>query len=140
MQHKKKYITAMKFIAGFLIIVLILLLVIILRQPTPNTLNTAKNTLTFSPALIPAATEIGNPERGPEYYGGEVPPRNFPLTQYYHRWCWSAIEPTEGNYNFQLIDNLAATAQAHGGTFGWRIMPENDHSLQPCLQIGRAHV
>jgi hypothetical protein len=89
---------------------------------------------TFSPATIPFSnTEIGNPMRGPEYYNGESPPPNFPLVQYSHRWCWSSIETSQGVYNFSLIDNLAATAQTNGGSFGWRIMPENDFNSTACL-------
>src|SRR5438034_9001239 len=45
----------------------------------------------------------------------------------------SDLESTQGQYNFSLIDNLAATAKANVGSFGWRIMPENDFNSGPCL-------
>ncbi len=137
--------TAIKLFCILLVIGLVLLLIFILRQGTPYNSSTVpptttekrtpynSETVTFSPSVIPATTEIGNPERGAEYYGAEAPPPNFPLVQYSHRWCWSDIETSEGHYNFRLIDALAATAKAHGGTFGWRIMPENDLNPEPCL-------
>jgi Domain of unknown function (DUF4832) len=157
-KHKIRSKTAIKLLCVLLVISLVLFLIIILKQRTPPSSSkivtpspsvtlspsatpttTAKPTpsnsdpVTFSPSVIPATTEIGNPERGPEYYGDEAPPPNFPLVQYSHRWCWSEIEASQGQYNFRLIDDLAATAKAHGGTFGWRIMPENDFATQPCL-------
>ena len=118
-----------------LVISLVFLILLLIIRQTQNKSNTTVNsaTTTFSPPIIPATTEIGNPERGPEYYGREDPPTDFPLVQYSHRWCWSSVEPSQGHYNFQLIDDFAATAKAHGGTFGWRIMPINNLSPQPCL-------
>ncbi|HLZ60535.1 MAG TPA: DUF4832 domain-containing protein [Ktedonosporobacter sp.] len=81
---------------------------------------------TFTPIVIPAtAQEIGNPLRGPQYYGDENPPPNWPLTDRYDRWCWSEIEPNQGQYNFQPIDDAIAKAKAAHYTFGWRIMPMN---------------
>jgi len=127
--QKMRSRTAVRFLIVLSVISLIFFLITIFRQHTPNN----SNTVTFSPSTIPATTEIGNPERGAQYYGSEDPPPSYPLVQYSHRWCWSAIEPSEGNYNFRLIDDLAATAKAHGGSFGWRIMPENDHADEPCL-------
>ena len=94
------------------------------RQITNN--NVTGATTTFTPGIIPfSEQEIGNPMRGPEYYGGEQSPPNFSPFQYGMRLCWKDFEPSEGNYNFSLIDNGAATAKAHGGTFGWRVMPIN---------------
>lgn len=88
--------------------------------------NVAGGTITFTPAIIPFSDpEIGNPMRGPEYYGGVQPPPHFPLIQYYKRLCWNDFEPAEGQYNYSIIDNGAAIAKAHGGTFGWRVMPIN---------------
>ena len=136
-----------KFLIVLLVISLVLFLVVIFWRQIQGNSGTVtfsptavfqqtpgnSNTVTFSPSIIPATKEIGNPERGPQYYGGEDPPPSFPLVQYSHRWCWSSIEPSQGQYNFQLIDDLAATAKASGGSFGWRIMPENDHAAEPCL-------
>jgi hypothetical protein len=96
------------------------------KQATNNQAEGAA--VTFTPSIIPfSAKEIGNPMRGPVYYGQEQPPPNFPLVQYATRLCWRDFEPLEGQYNFSIIDNGAATAQAHGGTFGWRVMPINDN-------------
>ncbi|MBV9228122.1 MAG: DUF4832 domain-containing protein [Chloroflexi bacterium] len=79
---------------------------------------------TFTPPIIsPSDAEIGNPMRGAQYYGDEAPPPHWPLTDRYKRWCWSKLEPLEGQYNFALIDAEIAKAKAAGYTFGWRIMP-----------------
>jgi hypothetical protein len=146
-RYQTHFTTAIKFLSVFLVISLVPLLVIIIIQRTQYNPDTGTSSLsgtsqqtqdnssnvTFSPSIIPATTEIGNPERGAEYYGDEDSPPHFPLVQYSHRWCWSSIEPSQGQYNFQPIDDLAATAKAHGGSFGWRIMPENDRNPEPCL-------
>jgi hypothetical protein len=80
--------------------------------------------MTFKPAIIPPSNaEIGNPMRGPQYYGDEAPPPNWPLTDRYKRWCWGEVELSQGQYNFALIDAEIAKAKAAGYTFGWRIMP-----------------
>jgi hypothetical protein len=132
-KQKKHHKNVTKVFIILLVISLVILLVVIVSQHTPYNSNIAGNTITFSPSAIPATIEIGNPERGPEYYGNADPPPGFPLVQYSHRWCWSYIEPSEGQYNFPLIDDLAAKAKANGGSFGWRIMPENDAAPEPCL-------
>lgn len=94
--------------------------------------HAAAATITFIPSIIPySAQEIRNPMRGPVYYGAEQPPPNFPV-QYSKRLCWREFEPLESHYNFSIIDNGAATAQAHGGTFGWRVMPINSNDAN-CL-------
>jgi len=81
---------------------------------------------TLMPILIPLSdAEIGNPMRGAQYYGGEAPPPNWPLTDLYKRYCWRQIEPAQGQYDFTLIDNEIAQAKAAGYTFGFRIMPLN---------------
>jgi hypothetical protein len=97
---------------------------------TPHQQNTnirmVGGLITFTPGIIPfSAQEIGNPMRGPEYYGVEQPPPDFPLVEYATRLCWRDFEPVEGQYNYSIIDNGAAIAKAHGGTFGWRVMPTN---------------
>ncbi len=82
--------------------------------------------LTFTPTVIPlSAPEIGNPWRGPVYYSNESPPPNWPLIDHYNRWCWSEIEPTEGQYNLDPIEEVLADAKAHGGKGGFTIMPVN---------------
>ncbi len=129
----------------YLYIALLLLPIIVItalyRHTTPNTsgnaftytphqqkanYHVAGGMITFTPGAIPfSAQEIGNPMRGPEYYGTEQPPPDFPLVQYSKRLCWSDFEPLEGQYDYSIIDNGAAIAKAHGGTFGWRVMPIN---------------
>src|SRR6266702_4794450 len=82
--------------------------------------------LTFTPTVIPlSAPEIGNPWRGPVYYGDESPPPNWPLIDHYNRWCWGEIESAEGQYNLGLIEEVLADAKAHGGKGGFTIMPVN---------------
>src|SRR6266571_720670 len=82
--------------------------------------------LTFTPTVIPlSAPEIGNPWRGPVYYGDESPPPHWPLIDHYNRWCWGEIEPTEGQYNLNLIEQVLADARAYGGEGGFSIMPVN---------------
>src|SRR5579859_613808 len=80
-----------------------------------------------------ASTELDNPERGPQYYGSETPPPNWPLADRYDRWCWSDLEPTQGQINFGMIDQKLAEAAAAGYTFGFRIMPA---VTTPCLPSG----
>jgi len=84
-------------------------------------------------ALDYASTELDNPERGPQYYGSEAPPPNWPLADRYDRWCWSDLEPALGQYNFSKIDQGLAAAAAAGYTFGFRIMPA---ATSPCLPSG----
>src|SRR2546428_49958 len=88
--------------------------------------NVAGGSISFTPGIIAFSDpEIGNPMRGPEYYGGEQSPPDFPLIQYSKRLCWNDFEPAEGQYNYSIVDNGAATAKAYGGSFGWRVMPIN---------------
>jgi hypothetical protein len=95
-------------------------------SPHSVTQHTVGKTSTFSPTVIPlSAPEIGNPWRGPTYFGSESPPPNWPLVDYYNRWCWSEIEPTEGQYNLAPIEQVLADANAHGGKGGFTIMPVN---------------
>ena len=113
----------------FLIVVLLLTIpLVFLVSQLSNELRwyAASNTLTFTPTVIPlSAPEIANPWRGPVYYGDEAPPPNWPLIDHYNRWCWSEIEPTEGQYNLNLIEKVLADAKAHGGKGGFTIMPVN---------------
>lgn len=81
--------------------------------------------VTFTPNPLNPSVELGNPQRGAEYYGGEAPPPGWPLADRYQRWCWRDLEPQEGQYNFSLIDQQLSEAAAAGYTFGFRIMPSN---------------
>lgn len=89
---------------------------------------------TFTPeALAPFTEELGNPQRGAQYTGDESPPPDWPLTDTYKRWCWSEIEPQEGQYQFSLIDQQLAAAKVAGYTFGFRIMPVNPSEGGSCI-------
>ena len=99
---------------------------VITVAPHSVTTHVVGKTITFSPAVIPlSAPEIGNPWRGPTYFGSESPPPNWPLVDHYNRWCWSEIEPTEGQYNLGPIEQVLADAKSHGGKGGFTIMPVN---------------
>ncbi|QBD77520.1 DUF4832 domain-containing protein [Ktedonosporobacter rubrisoli] len=110
-----------------LIAVIILLSLQSCLSNTPQSGPTIQGEQTFTPPIIPfSAAEIGNPQRGVQYYGSEDPPPNWPLTDRYKRWCWREIEPSKGQYDFSVIDAEIAKAKAAGYTFGWRIMPHTD--------------
>ncbi|MBE3557971.1 MAG: DUF4832 domain-containing protein [Ktedonobacteraceae bacterium] len=95
------------------------------QQGKPNLTPTAGGAL-FTPATIPLSeSEVGNPMRGPQYYGEETPPPGWPLSDTYERFCWSAVEKGQGQYDFSRIDAAIARAKAAGYTFSWRIMPVN---------------
>lgn len=61
------------------------------------------------------------------HFGFDHPPS---LSQYprstvaYFRWSWADLEPAEGEYNFQLVDDVIAQARAKGETLAFRIMTE----------------
>jgi hypothetical protein len=88
----------------------------------------AASLTTLTPATIPlASTEIVNSGRGQYiWYGHAQQPTGQP-TPYdtYWRWGWKDIEPTQGNYNFSVIDAKLADAKAHGGRFGFSIGAAN---------------
>ena len=45
-----------------------------------------------------------------------------PQTVAYFRWTWDVLEPTEGQYNFALVDNVIRQAKAKGETLAFRIV------------------
>ena len=49
---------------------------------------------------------------------GEYPPQAVA----YFRWTWDELEPSEGNYNFALVDNVIRLAKGRGETLAFRIM------------------
>ena len=82
----------------------------------------------LTPSIIPvsstsASAEIVNPDRGQYlWFGDSAQPTGAPTPlDTYWRWGWRDIEPTEGNYNFSLIDAKLADAKNHGGRFGFSI-------------------
>jgi hypothetical protein len=56
----------------------------------------------------------GKPHPGPEDYP--------PSTVAYFRWTWAQLEPSEGRYDFERVDNVIRTAKARGETLAFRIM------------------
>jgi hypothetical protein len=55
---------------------------------------------------------------------GHPPPQSEypPQTVAYFRWTWDELEPSEGQYNFPLVDNVIRQATAKGETLAFRIM------------------
>ena len=56
-------------------------------------------------------------------WGTPPPPSEYPpQTVAYFRWTWDELEPSEGQYNFGLVDDVIAQASARGETLAFRIM------------------
>ena len=56
-------------------------------------------------------------------WGHPPPPNQYPpQTVAYFRWTWDVLEPSEGQYNFGLVDNVIRQAKAKGETLAFRIM------------------
>ena len=55
---------------------------------------------------------------------GHPPPSSEypPQTVAYFRWTWDELEPSEGQYNFGLVDSVIQQAKARGETLAFRIM------------------
>lgn len=72
--------------------------------------------------------EIPNPLRG-QYsflstdYAANAAPSGWPLQDAYARYTWRQVEPTQGNYNFSVIEDALDAVEARKGKFGFRIMP-----------------
>jgi hypothetical protein len=49
---------------------------------------------------------------------GDYPPQ----TVAYFRWTWDELEPSEGQYNFDLVDNVIRLAKEKGETLAFRIV------------------
>jgi hypothetical protein len=48
----------------------------------------------------------------------------------YCRWFWTALEPTRGEYRWDIIDNALQEAQRHGQSLDFRLMPyDQKHPL-----------
>lgn len=126
-------------IIGFLL--LLIILIVLTLVITPRIVSNAQNrpaeeqqskkpVTTFTPSVIPtSAPEIANPWRGAySWYNTQVVP-NWPTVDSYIRYDWNQIEPTEGHYDFSLIDQELASAQARHGKLGFRIMPAEPDSI-----------
>lgn len=55
--------------------------------------------------------------------GNPLPPDEYPpQTVAYFRWTWDELEPSEGKYNFNLVDNVIRHGKGKGETLAFRIM------------------
>jgi hypothetical protein len=88
--------------------------------------DTASTTITVRPVEI--GDVLNNPGMGfaDFHFGWEKPPLTPglypPQTVAYFRWTWAQLEPSEGRYNFDLVDNVIRRANAKGETLAFRIM------------------
>jgi len=77
----------------------------------------------------------------------------LPSTVAYCRWFWRLMQPTEGEYDFSVIDEALATAVNRGQTLAVRLMPYGSHAqpqipdwysrAYPCMPRGNgdaAHI
>jgi len=56
-------------------------------------------------------------------WGNPPPPSKYPpQTVAYLRWTWDELEPSEGRYNFDLVDHAIRQARGKGETLAFRIM------------------
>ncbi len=117
-QHKRP-----KLFASTVLIALIFFTPFTLQNVYIRELQTPENILTFTPERLAPHDEVANPWQGAyNWYGNQAIP-NWPYTDSYVRYDWKEIEPTQGHYDFSTIDRELIQAQAHHGTFGFRIMP-----------------
>ncbi|MGO9838265.1 MAG: DUF4832 domain-containing protein [Polyangiaceae bacterium] len=90
-------------------------------------------TVTLTPnALSGDAPEIGNPFRGAylwevgsESAGVDMEPPGWPMVDVYNRITWATLEPSEGQYDFSVIESGLALAKQQGGKYGFRIESAN---------------
>lgn len=67
-------------------------------------------------------------------WGSEPPLTEYPASSVaYFRWTWTDLEPTEGAYNFAVVDDTVAKAKAKNETLAFRIMPSYDTSTPKWL-------
>jgi len=80
--------------------------------------------VTFNPPSLPmSGPELSNPMRGQYLWlGSAAYPAGWPDVDSYQRWNWAQLEPSQGNFQWALIDDEIAAAKARGGRFGMRIM------------------
>ncbi len=70
-------------------------------------------------ALSPAAGATGVPG----YFAPAVTPGFLPTTVAYCRWFWEKLEPSEGVYDFSMIDKALDACRQRGQTLALRLMP-----------------
>jgi hypothetical protein len=86
--------------------------------PTPGTVTvrpTEVGDVLYNPGMGFADFHFG--------WGAPPPPEQYPpQTVAYFRWTWDELEPSEGQYNFGLVDDVIAKAKTKGETLAFRIM------------------
>lgn len=87
----------------------------------------AGDTVTVKPAAIDDI--LNNPGMGFADFGWNPPADQYPVGSVaYRRWTWAELEPTEGQYNFAMVDQEIADAKAKGEDLAFRIMTVYDTS------------
>jgi hypothetical protein len=69
---------------------------------------------------------FANPGQGWMTHLGDTP--RFPCSVIYLRFNWAEVEPEEGRYNWDLIDNAIAAGRQYGEAVAMRVMTANAHS------------
>jgi hypothetical protein len=90
-----------------------------------NPVDSTPTTVTARPVEIDEV--LYNPGMGfaDFHFGWDHPPPSSeypPQTVAYFRWTWDELEPSEGQYNFGLVDSVIQQARAKGETLAFRIM------------------
>ncbi len=98
----------------------------------------------FAPQVLPiSGAEIQNPSRGLyRWLGQETAPQPAPAYDTYDRDAisWRDLEPTEGQYNLNILDTKAQEAKNRGGKYSFRIATVWNGVLVPdYLKNGMAH-
>lgn len=62
-----------------------------------------------------------------------IPAEHPRSTVAYFRWSWAQLEPEEGRYAFDFVDNIIAQAKAKGETLAFRIMTEYEEGTPAWL-------
>jgi len=84
------------------------------------------NGQTTNPAL--EWSEVGPVMKLPQ----AATPPDFPGTSIaYLRWYWTAIEPEQGKFHWEILDIALAEARAHGQTLAIRLMPYSNKDPLP---------
>ncbi|MEW6720960.1 MAG: DUF4832 domain-containing protein [Thermodesulfobacteriota bacterium] len=96
--------------------------------PEPSPVREAPTVVTVRPVEIDDV--LYNPGMGLADFhfgaGWGIPPpsiESYPRqTVAYFRWTWNRLEPSEGRYNFALVDNVIRRARSKGEALAFRIM------------------
>ena len=71
-------------------------------------------------------TLFANPGQGWMSYHNTTP--RFPCSVVYLRFDWARVEPEEGQYHWELIDEALAAGKSKGSAIAIRVMTANAHS------------